>query len=79
MFKNMTFWFDVFNKKNIGAVDDADGSDADCAFVGLINDKKASDQWLMTLQLETRRSNFVLTQARMKLLSRIMRTMNSET
>ena len=38
-------------KKNIGAVHDADGSDADYAFLGSIDDKKASDQWLITLQL----------------------------
>ena len=48
MFKNRTFWFDVFNKKHIGAVHDADGSDADYAFLGSIDD---SDQWLITLQL----------------------------
>ena len=30
---------------------DADASDADCAFLGSIHDKKASDQWLITLQL----------------------------
>ena len=38
-------------KKHIGAVHDADGSDADYAFLGSIDDKKASDQWLITLQL----------------------------
>ena len=30
---------------------DADGSDADYAFLGSIDDKKASDQWLIKLQL----------------------------
>ena len=38
-------------KKHIGAVHDAYGSDADYAFLGSIDDKKASDQWLITLQL----------------------------
>ena len=38
-------------KKHIGAVHDADGSDADYAFLGSIDDKKASDQWLIKLQL----------------------------
>ena len=38
-------------QKHIGAVHDADGSDADYAFLGSIDDKKASDQWLITLQL----------------------------
>ena len=51
MFKNRTFWFDVFNKKTIGAVHDADGSYAYYAFLGSIHDKKPSDQWLITLQL----------------------------
>ena len=58
MFKNRTFWCDVFNKKHIGAVHDADGGDADCAFLGSIHDKKASDQWLITLQLGNTRVKF---------------------
>ena len=45
-------------KKHIGAVHDADGSDADCAFLGSIHDKKASDQWLITLQLGNTKVNF---------------------
>ena len=35
-------------KKHIGAVHDADGSDADCAFLESIH-KKASDQWLIII------------------------------
>ena len=45
-------------KKHIGAVHDADGSDADCAFLGSIHDKKASDQWLITLQLGNTKVKF---------------------
>ena len=37
---------------------DADGSDADCAFLGSIHDKKASDQWLITLQLGNTKVKF---------------------
>ena len=58
MFKNRTFWFYVFDKKHIGAVHDADGSDADCEFLGSIHDKKARDQWLITLQLGNTRVKF---------------------
>ena len=36
---------------------DSDGSDADCAFLGAIH-KKASDQWLITLQLENTKVKF---------------------
>ena len=58
MFKNRTFWFDVWFDKNIGAVHAADGGDADCAFLGSIHDKKASDQWLITLQLGNTKVKF---------------------
>ena len=48
----------MFNKKHIGAVHDADGSDGDCAFLGSIHDKKASDQWLITMQLGNTKVKF---------------------
>ena len=37
---------------------DSDGNDADCAFLGAIHDKKASDQRLITLQLENAKVTF---------------------
>ena len=48
--KSGNFGSMCLTKKNIGAVNDADGSDTDCAFLGSIHEKKASDQWLITLQ-----------------------------
>ena len=47
-------------KKHIGAVHDADGNDADWAFLGSIHDKKASDQWLMMLQLGNTKVKFLM-------------------